>query len=222
MAKNPRFRSARDLRRYAPKRPPYDRILIVCEGEKTERNYFDEIRQRFRISAAHIHVIPSESGTDPKSVVNSAEEEFNRKGKSFERVYAVFDRDDHINYANAIHMACARDKKLRNDEKQPIAFEAIVSVPCFELWLLLHFSDVRSPMHRDALFKQLKTHIPDYEKGMPNLFEQTECNLTMATDRAKMLKKTFQRIPGNDPYTDVHELVEVLMALRSLRPSGPS
>jgi len=215
MAKNPRAKSARDLRRRTGNRRPYERVLIVCEGKKTECNYFDEIRQGLRLSSAHIHVIPSESGTDPKSVVTSAEEVFLRNGKSFERVYAVFDRDDHEEYANAIHKASAKNGKLRNDEKQPVAFEPIVSVPCFELWLLLHFLDVTSRMHRDVVFRRVKTHIPEYEKGMKGLFKLIESNVPAATARAKILKEINQRIPGDDPYTDVHELVEFLRLIRS-------
>ena len=214
MAKNPRSQRSRDLRRRIGTRSSYDRVLIVCEGKKTECNYFDEIRQKARIPSAHIHVISSELGTDPRSVVKSAEAVFNGMGKGFERVYAVFDRDDHPEYANAIHMACAKNKKLRNDEKQPVGFEAIVSVPCFEFWLLLHFSDIRSSVHRDTVFKRLRLHISDYEKGMSNLFSLTEANLNIATNRAKLLKQTNQRIPGKDPYTDVHELVEFLHSIR--------
>jgi RloB-like protein len=217
MSKISRARHRASLRRRAPVRPPYDRVLIVCEGEKTECNYFEEIRQRGRISSAHIHIIPSDIGTDPVSVVKSAEAAFKDKGKSFERIYAVFDRDDHQDYANAIHMACAKNQKLKNDQKQAVAFEAIVSVPCFELWLLLHFSDARSWMHRDLVVKQLRNHISKYEKGMSNLFEFTEFALETATHRAKLLKQTNQRIPGDELYTDVHELVEFLCSFKPAR-----
>jgi hypothetical protein len=214
MARNSKARSSRDLRRCVRNRRSYDRVLIVCEGEKTECNYLDEIRQIARIPSAHIQVIPSGLGTDPRSVVKSAEAVFESKGKGFERIYAVFDRDDHPEYANAIHMACAKDKKLKSDEKQPVRFEAIVSVPCFELWLLLHFSDVWSPIHRDTVLARLRTHVTVYKKGLPNLFELTRANLEAATSRAKTLKQTNQRIPGEVPYTDVHELVDFLCSFR--------
>jgi hypothetical protein len=217
VGKNPRSRNSRELRRHIGKRPSHDRVLIVCEGEKTECNYFDEIRQRLRISSAHIHVIPSESGTDPKSVVRSAEQAFERNGKSFEKVYAVFDRDDYIDYANAIHMASGKNGKLKNDEKQSIVFETIVSVACFEFWLLLHFSDVQHRIHRNTVLQQLGNHILDYAKGMPNLFDRTEALLSTAIQRATLLKQKFQRIPCDDPYTDVHELVSLLRSLSAIR-----
>jgi hypothetical protein len=54
--KKDRLRSARDLRRKSGKRPPYDRVLIVCEGEKTEPQYFEEIRKINRVPAVHVRV----------------------------------------------------------------------------------------------------------------------------------------------------------------------
>ena len=58
MAKHPRARSGRDLKREAPKRPPYPRVLIVCEGAKTEVNYFEEIRQEARLPTVNLRVDP--------------------------------------------------------------------------------------------------------------------------------------------------------------------
>lgn len=59
MVKHPRARSSRDLRRKPPKRPPYPRVLIVCEGAKTEVNYFEEIRQEARLPMVNLRVIHS-------------------------------------------------------------------------------------------------------------------------------------------------------------------
>jgi hypothetical protein len=52
-----------------------------------------------------------------------------------------------------------------------------------------------------------------YEKGMPDLFTLTESLLPKATGHAKSLKLNHQRIPGDQLYTDVHELVEYLTSL---------
>ena len=41
---HPKERQARQLERKLNRRASYDRILIVCEGSKTEPNYFEEIR----------------------------------------------------------------------------------------------------------------------------------------------------------------------------------
>lgn len=208
-------RSARSLRRGQPTRERYDRILIVCEGKKTEPNYFNEIRQQARLSALNICILHSKEGTQPLQVVNFAEAEF-KKTKQFEKVFAVFDRDDHTAYANAIAKseALSSNAKLVNDEGKQVIFKAIVSVPCFELWLLLHYVDVQAFHHRDIIFDRLREYIGDYEKGKEGLYKLTQNFLTVATSRAERLKTRFSRLPGEQAYTDVDELVSVLRSLR--------
>lgn len=209
-----RIRNQKDLRRGGPIRQPYDRVLIVCEGAKTEPNYFNEIRILERLSSAHVVIIPSTLGTDPLNVVKSAIEEF-EKTRAYDKVFVVFDRDDHLTYDNAIAKAEATDGKLRNDEKRAVPFKAIVSVPSFEFWLLLHFEDVQAWLHRDEVMRRLRQHIPNYEKGMDNTFAVTRPSLEIATQRAARLKERNSRRPGNEPYTDVHDLVAFLLRLKT-------
>ena len=104
---HPRERQARALERKRPQRPSFDRILIVTEGAKTEPLYFEEIRKQRRISSAHIEVLHSSLGTEPRQVVESAHRRFSET-KQFDCVFAVFDRDDHRTYAEALEKACAQ------------------------------------------------------------------------------------------------------------------
>ena len=210
--KHARERKTADLRRKSAKRPAYDRLLIVCEGSKTEPNYFEEIRQDARISSAHITVLPSAGGTAPINVVESAITEF-QKTRAYERVYAVFDRDDHASYANAI--AKAQATRLTNDEKKDITFEAAVSVPSFELWFLLHFADVKAFLHRSVVFDRLREHVAGYNKGSEGMYARTKALLQTAIARANWLKENNARIPGTEAYTDIHELTGRLVRLRS-------
>jgi hypothetical protein len=161
-----------------------------------------------------VRIVPSEIGTQPQQIVLYAEEEF-KKTRGFERVYAVFDRDQHPTYANAISMAEARNGRLRNDEGRPIVFEAIASVPCYELWFLLHFAEVEGPLHRDDAQRRLRGYIAGYRKGQDNIFEITQAALELAIGRAARLKARYSRLPGNDAYTDAHEVVKVLRKLVS-------
>jgi hypothetical protein len=215
MPRNSRARGVNSFRRRRALRPPYERVLIVCEGEKTEPNYFEEIRQKARLSSAHIQAIQSELGTDPSNVVLAAEKSFFDKNGAFERVYAVFDRDDHINYETAIQMASAKNGKLRNDERRPVIFEAIVSVPCFELWLLLHYANCTTFVPRGRIISQLRSYIQEYEKGMTGIFGLLQSRLSTAVSRARSLKANNQRIPGDELYTDIHELVGLLTSIKS-------
>lgn len=214
MAKHSRARSGRDLRRKAPTRPPYPRVLVVCEGSKTEVSYFEEIRQESRLPTVHVRVIHSPNGQEPQQIVEGAVEVFS-KTRSFERVYAVFDRDEHLTYANAIAMAEARDGQLTNDEKSAVRFEAVVSVPCFELWLLLHFASIQAWLHRNEALARVRQHLPGYQKGSKGTYAATAEHLPTAMQRAMALKAQFARLPGEDAYTDVHELVAILRALKN-------
>ncbi|HWS84516.1 MAG TPA: RloB family protein [Ktedonobacteraceae bacterium] len=215
MAQNdhPRVRKPSTLERKKPTRQPYDRILVVCEGKKTEPNYFDEIRKQARIPTAHICVLHSQFGTQPSRVVEYAVTQFYQT-KAFEKVFAVFDRDDHTSYANAIAKAESLDGKLKNDENKQVIFKAIVSVPSFEIWLLLHYANIQAFSHRDVILHRLRGYITDYEKGKDGIYSLTRGMLAIATERAEHLRNRFSRLPGEEAYTDVDELVGILRTIR--------
>lgn len=194
------------------------RILIVCEGSKTEPNYFTEIRVGRRLPTANIAVLPSHAGTDPLQVVDFAKYVFENgeprkhlEPRTFDEIYVVFDRDDHRGYHDALDRVAALNNTLRNDEKARVPFTAVASVPSFELWLLLHFEEIQAAIHRTDVMRRLKGHIPGYEKGANTTFEATRAHLEIATRRATALAARFT--PRSEPYTDVHTLVERLIRL---------
>lgn len=204
-----------------PARKPFDRILIVTEGSKTEPNYFNEMSVHYRLPSTNVRSVPSGFGTDPLSVVNYAEhlfvngeERLSIEPKSFEQVYAVFDRDDHLSYHPALGKAGRLGRQLRNDLRQQITFEAFASIPNFELWLLLHYENVIDPLHRNEVMHRLKGYLPDYEKGQEGLFGVTRPLLDIAIGHAQALEETTTRHDDGGPYTDVHTLVDVLINLR--------
>jgi hypothetical protein len=217
----PKHRQRAQLERKKNQRASYDRILIVSEGTKTEPNYFLEIRSEYRLHSANVEVHPSALGTQPIQVVEYAQTLFEQgdlsKGiqpRAFEHVFAVFDRDDHPTFYNAISKAEALDGKLRNDLRKPVSFAAIPSRPSFEFWLLLHFEDVRHLMHRDEVIRRLRTHLPEYEKGYDYAFANTRSALPTASARAKILATPENRLNDDEPYTTIYELIEVLVKLR--------
>lgn len=215
----------RQLRRKTVKearRASYARILIVTEGSKTEPLYLEEIRTAYQLHSANVEVQPGELGTAPIQVVRYAQQLFEvgdlHKGirpKSFDQVYAVFDRDDHDSYFNALHLAQSLDGKFRNDGKQSVSFKAITSRPSFELWLLLHYEDIQAPIHRDEVMQRLKQYIPGYEKGAGGAFAITRHQLETATQRALVLGAKFNAYTDPEPFTALHELVMLLTTLRA-------
>lgn len=218
---HPKERRRQHLARKQGVRASYERILIVCEGSKTEPGYIAEIRTECRLHTANVVVRPSELGTAPVQVVQYARELFEQgdrhrriQARAFERVFAVFDRDEHQSYFEALKLAESLDGKLRSDSRQPVKFHAVASVPSFELWLLLHFEDIRAPVHRDEVMRRLKNHIPGYAKGGGNIYAQTKANLELAIMRADALAKQFDAYSEPEPFTDMATLVKLLKGLR--------
>nr|VFK08263.1 MAG: RloB-like protein [Candidatus Kentron sp. LPFa]VFK24102.1 MAG: RloB-like protein [Candidatus Kentron sp. LPFa] len=169
-------RRARDLdRRSKPlvdERQEY--VLIVCEGRKTEPNYFEELREEYQLGIVKIEIISADEGTDPMSVVRTAESRQDSKKKMrqrpFDRVYCVFDRDEHANFDEASRQITKRQKQ---------GFRTARSWPCFEFWLLLHFRYTRQPFERDGrrtaaqnCEHALKSEMKDYQKGKKGVFTE--------------------------------------------------
>lgn len=212
---------ARDLRRRAAVRQPYERLLIVCEGEKTEPQYLKEICREMRLSTAHVHVQPGAFGTEPLQVVEFAEYLFRQgdrakgiEARAFDRVFAVFDRDEHRSYHQALAKVAALDGRLINDERKGIPVQAIASVPCFELWLLLHFEHIQAPLQRGEVYGRLRTHLSGYDKGQPGHWVRTRDWLEIATQRAA----ATHAHDGDEPYTDMGRLVAMLLNLKEENP----
>lgn len=212
---------SRDLKRRAARRAPYERLLIVCEGEKTEPHYLKEIQSEKRLSTANVQVWPSELGTQPLQVVEYAETLFLNGCRAkaiepltFDRILAVFDRDDHATYYQALDKVRALNGNLINDDGEPIPVQAIASVPCFELWLLLHFENIQAPIHRNEVYQRLQSHLNGYQKGQGGHWESTRHNLDIATQRAHIRAQLTNAYNGLEPFTNMHELVHRLLHLK--------
>jgi hypothetical protein len=214
--------AARELRRREAQRQPAESLLIVCEGAKTEPLYLGEIRQELRLPSANVQVQPAAYGTEPLRIVEYAEYLFTQghralgiRACSFDRVVAVFDRDEHHTYHAALQRVAALNGRLKNDENVRVPFEAVVSVPCFELWLLLHFEDVFAPLHRDEAVARLRLHLADYAKGQGSHWTATRARLETATQRAAgLVGAGHTAADGMQPYTKMHELVNRLLHLK--------
>lgn len=218
---SPRIRQKKDLQRKQGRRVSHDRILIISEGSKTEPLYFSEIRAHYRLHTASVEVRHSELGTAPIQVVQYAEELFRHgdrhkriQAKAFEQVYAVFDRDEHESYAEALEAAKALDQKLKNDAGKRVRFQAIASIPCFELWLLLHFEDIHAPLHRDEVIRRLRQHLPRYEKGVGGSFANTREHLPKALQRAQKLAQCYNAYTSPESFTAIDQLVTTLTDLK--------
>lgn len=129
-----------NIRPFRPRR--YDMfMLIVCEDEKTEPFYFRQFKKLFPEDTVYLREIGT--GKKPKGIVEQTISEreslSDEAKKTIDEVWVVFDKDDEGD--NATTLASFNSAwELAEKENINIAFSNEV----FELWLLLHFSDVNS------------------------------------------------------------------------------
>src|ERR1700730_2592258 len=114
----------------------YDSVLIVCEGAKTEPSYLDGLRIAYRLSSSKIRITHG-NGNDPISIFKLSESILEHE--DYDRAFCVFDRDGHVNYNQALRMIA------ESPNGKTGRLEAVTSVPCFEIWILLHFCYSSAP-----------------------------------------------------------------------------
>lgn len=207
-------------RRRKANREAYAKVLIVCEGEKTEPLYFSELVDHYEIHSANVCVTGA-CGSDPRSVFIYADElyknELSAASGPFDRVYCVFDRDTHTTYQAAL-------SKIASYKPKDMFF-SITSVPCFEYWLLLHFTYTTAPFIPNGkasagtnVLSQLKTFWPDYGKAAKGAFTYTLqiTNDELGFAKANAKRALIESIENHDdnPSTHVHELVDYLQNIK--------
>ena len=186
-------------------------MLIVCEGTQTEPLYFEELKDRYRLSTANVQI--AGSGGEPYGLLRSAKNNQKREarqGERYDQIYCVFDRDEHPNFDRV--SAEAESSGLRTAR----------SWPCFEFWFLLHFGYTRSPYGRtgsgspcEHCIRDLSKHLPGYEKAQKGRFRQLEGRLDLAKKNAARAKVDARRTGEPNPSTEVHELVDYLQSLKA-------
>lgn len=204
-------RGSRAYSRREPEREPYDLVLLVCEGTRTEPSYFRGLRLIERLSNTNIRITPAD-GTDPLSVVRYAEQ----LADGYDRTYCVFDRNGHANYEDALRRI-AQSRLGRAGR-----LVAVPSWPCFEIWLLLHFRYSSAAIVKagrksagDRAVDELKRHFPNYRKGHEGIYQELLPNLDRAISYAARLRRDNERTGNNNPSTRVHELVQYLRRLKA-------
>lgn len=205
-------RAAASLRREQARRSPYDVVLIVCEGGKTEPNYFRELKDVFRLNTANIKIV-GDCASSPKDVVDHAIKTY-KKTKDYDRVFCVFDRDNHTTYLAAI------DRIQQTKLSKNHSIHAITSVPCFEIWFLLHFIYSTKGYGGGTgsicqqVIKDLKQHLPEYDKGARGVFHDLQEKMESALHHAEKLARHCESADTDNPSTKVHDLVKYLRDIK--------
>lgn len=180
-------------------RAPYKRFLIVCEGTKTEPNYFRGFRAR------HRPVDVEGFGVDALSLVRAA---IRLNDDTYEEVWCVFDLDDAPARIINDALALARRHKIK------IAY----SNQAFELWYVLHFEYLNAAMNRDAYITKIAVYLGrPYRKNDPTMYEALKDLQPQAIQNAVRLMSQYSppKPVTDDPSTMVHQLVEALNAAKA-------
>lgn len=209
-----------ELNRRGPRREPYDRVLIVCEGSKTEPNYLRELIAHHQLSSANVEIF-GDGGSAPQSVVEHAIRLF-EADPDYDSVFCVFDRDGHALFDQAVQRVLAKEL-FRRDGKRKIGtarFETIASIPCFEYWVLLHFEYTTAPMPRFAQVLPRLRAIPalrNYDKGARGLFGLTSDRIPTALDHADRANRDAHAAGTDNPTTQMPVLIRYLQELTARR-----
>jgi len=211
-------RGGRTPHRKGPKRAPYSKVLISTEGCKTEPNYFKGLIQHSGINTANV-TIDGSGGSSPSSVLETGLLQYERSktdGDPYDKVFLVFDKDDHSQYAQAL------DQINRQTPKN--VFIPINSVPCFEYWLLLHFEYSTKPYHAtgnktaaDKVCQELCLKLPNYDKNQQGLYSLLHASINSAKTNARNSLAQAQAAKTDNPTTKVHLLVEYLHNMKNHR-----
>jgi hypothetical protein len=144
--------------------------------------------------------------SNPLGIINHAKEE----SKNYEKIYCVFDwvsrGGDKTGYNQAI--SC----KVNDNIKK------IVSVPAYEFWLLLHFSNSSAGYKKnDELIRKLEQLVSkelgkkfEYNKSelSEELFELLNKKFETAIENAKKIEKSNRQTNTKNPSTTIHHLIE--------------
>jgi len=187
-------------------------FLIVTEGEKTEVNYFRQLRKRLRLSVLSIEIIPGK-GKDIEKLKQIAEEKIAKRDKEsksnlqivqYDEVWIVFDREGQNSPQRK------KTKRVESGSRKKNIHLAY-SDPCFEFWLLLHKINTTKPFPNcKSVINELKKVWDGYKKNIQFTSPDLE-NIPEAIKNAKKCREYHIKSNGSgNPSTRVDILVENL------------
>jgi hypothetical protein len=169
----------------------------VCEGSKTEPNYF----KGFRVP----RTIIEGTGRNTVSLIKytiAQREKYENQKIVFSEVWCVFDRDSFP--VSSVHLA--HEMAAKNNIKLAYSNES------FELWYYLHFHLLETGLGRRDYISKLNQLLGyKYSKSSENMYHALIPHQPKAIQHATQLE--LGNTPINTlkcPYTTVHKLVEAL------------
>lgn len=177
------------------------KVLVICEDTKSGKTYLEDAKVHYRASAV-IEVV-NVGHTDPRGIVKQA---LARQSK-YDVIYYVMDRDTHPTFDEAVGLV-----------QQSSKVKLIVSYPCFEYWIFLHFKYSRRGYNRSGGFSPGQNMIralkacegmDGYDKGtVEGLFDLLLPRLPFAKGNAARAEQEAKEVGQPNPSTRLHFLLE--------------
>jgi hypothetical protein len=180
------------------------RILIVCEGKKTEPNYF----KKFEANPEVFDDIDVQgTGYNTVSLITEAikiRNEAIQEKEPYIETWCVFDKDDFSieSFEKAIKLA----------EQNQI--KCAYSIEAFEIWYMLHFNFYETAFSRLQYKEKLSELLKKpYLKNDPGMYLLLSKKQSRAIQNAKKLynKQCLLPLKDRNPITTVFQLVERLI-----------
>lgn len=200
-------------------------FLIVCEGEKTEPNYFESLKNDLPkgvLTSCRIDI--EGTGRNTLSLVEESikmkERLENETSLSIDKIWVVFDRDsfEPNNFIEAINLC-------KNSSPE---IGCAWTNEAFELWYLLHFHFYNTPINREMYQKLIEGNLKpkigedyQYQKNSIKMYDLLKKfgSLKKAIKFATKLETEFEGrfdFADHNPSTKVHHLVAELFGLEEL------
>ncbi len=197
--------------------------LIVCEGTKTEPNYFESLKEDLPKGVLTAYQIDIEgTGRNTRSLVTEAKrikESYQKQtSRPVDKLWVVFDRDSFTpNDFNSAIQQC------QNSSPQ---IGCAWSNEAFELWYLLHFHYYNTLIDRAAYQRLIEQNLRPkvgnayrYQKNSTDMYQllKQHGDPVMAIRNAERLAVEFsgrQDYANHNPCTMVFELVKELFTLK--------
>lgn len=200
-----RRRDERPLRRRAPQIDQRARFVILCEGEVTEPSYlkaFARLPSVREVATLDIRGMGYEPGRLVKEARDLKRHE-RRQGSGPTQYWCMFDVE-----APTQHHRLLEAVQTAHDNDIQIA----VSNPCFELWLLLHYTDHERWIDNDSCRTLRRKQDGSQGKSLNGAAYMQR--LTEALRRSRRLESLHERagreLPHNNPSSSVHRLLQTI------------
>ena len=209
---------SRRVKRGRPRKSGKPRILILCEGTRTEPNYFEGLKRSKSLTSVVVRTLrPGQVG--PTGLLKRIREEL-KEDLGWDEVYCVLDHDGRDAEVDAF------EKKLATIDHQidSCDIQMVLSRPCFEFWLLMHFEITDRPFSAgthgtecEDVIRRLERHLQGYKKNDSRVFERCREHVKTAlvnSEKLQNLKLSSSRL--SVPYTNVGLLIKRLLKLSDI------